>query len=172
MPEDVLAVQLSVTECVVLETPTAATLIFVGEPVALLDTATLPLTVSTCFGENVTSSVAVCPGLIVAPLTPPLVVKSAPVTLIPDTVTLELPVFFRLTANMSEFPTVTFPKLRLVGVAVSNRVAVTPVALSGTTSVLSVALLVNVTLPVTEPVVAEAKRTVQFTACPAPRLIG
>ena len=169
MPDDVLAAQLSVTECDVLETPAAASDIFVGEFVALLTTETLPLTVSTVVGAKVTSSVAVCPGEMVAPITPPLVVILAPVTEIPDTFTLELPVFFKLTASVSDFPSITFPKFKLVGVAESDPVAVTPVALKGTTSDLSVALPEKVMLPVTEPVEDDANFTVQFTLAPAAR---
>jgi hypothetical protein len=172
MPDDVLASQLNVAECDALEIPAAASDIFAGEFVALLMTETLPLTVSAVVGAKVTSSVAVCPGEMVAPLTPPPVVILPPVTEIPDTFTLELPVFFRLTASVSDFPSVTFPKFKLVGVTESDLVAVTPVAFKSTTSDLSVAVLEKVMLPVTEPVKDDVNFTVQFTLAPAARWIG
>ena len=43
--------------------------------------------------------------------------------------TLELPVLVRVTVCMALLPTATFPKLRLVGLAVSCDVAATPVPL-------------------------------------------
>ena len=110
--------------------PSPVTTIVAGEFVALLATFTVPLTLPAVFGANVTSIVAVCPGASVVPLPPPLVVIPAPLIVTPENVTLELPVFFSVTASVFELPTMSFPKLKLVGVAVSARVAVTPVPLT------------------------------------------
>ena len=57
MPAEVLAVQLSSTECVVAAMPSPLTAMVAGEFVALLATFTLPLTVPAVFGANVTFNV-------------------------------------------------------------------------------------------------------------------
>ena len=146
-----LASQLSVTECAVTDNPVPLTASVAGEFVALLATLTLPLTLPAVFGAKVTFTVVFCPGATVVPLTPPLVVIPAPLMVIPESVTLELPVFVSVTGSVFEFPTISFPKLRLAGVAVTARVALTPVPLTVIVSDLFVALLAIVTVPAAYP---------------------
>ena len=81
------------------EAAVPVTTIVSGEFVALLEIFTVPLCAVAVFGSKVTSNVALCPAASVAPLTPPLVVKAVLEVLIPDTVTPEFPVFFKITGN-------------------------------------------------------------------------
>jgi hypothetical protein len=84
----------------------------------------------------------------------------------PESVTLELPVFFNITGNVFERPRFSFPKLRLVGVAAIVRVSATPVPLTVIVSVLFVALLTIDTLPATYPVTVGSKVSVAFAVLP------
>jgi hypothetical protein len=120
-----------------------------GEPPALLLIMTLPLTVSAFFGENETLSVADCPGATVEPFTPPPVWMSAAETPTLDIVTLEFPLFFRLTARVCVLPTGSFPKASVAGVTVKDRAVATPLPLIVSVSVLFDAVLVIETLPAT-----------------------
>ena len=132
-------------------TPFPVTAIAIGV-VELLAILTLPITFPAVFGANETLTVAVWPGAIVDPLAPaPLVVIPAPVIETPESVTTEFPVFFRTTESTFELPTDSVPKLRVVGVAVIIRVAVSPVPLTAIIDVLFVALLTNDTIPTTAP---------------------
>jgi hypothetical protein len=81
------------------ETPVPVTVIAAGEFDALLEIFTVPLWAAAVFGLKITPNVAVCPAASVAPLIPPPVVKDVLDTPIPDTVTVEFPVFFKLTVN-------------------------------------------------------------------------
>jgi hypothetical protein len=131
------------------ETPVPDTGMIVGELIALLVIVTLPLTVSAFFGENETLSVADCPGAIVAPLTPPPVWMSTAETPILETVTLEFPLLFKVTARDSVFPTVSFANTRVAGVTVKAGVAATPLPLIVSVSGLFEAVLVIEALPAT-----------------------
>jgi len=111
--------------------------------------ARLPITVSAFFGENETLSVAVCPGAIVDPFTPPPVWMSAAETPILNTVKLEFPLFFKVTVRVSVFPTVSFPNTRVAGVTVKTGVAATPLPLMVSVTVLFDAVLVIEALPAT-----------------------
>ena len=144
-----LAAQFNVTECLVAATPSPLTTIVAGEFVELLATFTLPLTNPATLGANVTSTVVLCPGAIVVPLVPPVVVIPVPLIVIPESVSDELPVFFSVTGKVFDAPTFSFPKLKLVGVAVIVRVSATPVPLTVMVSVLFDALLTIATLPAT-----------------------
>lgn len=167
-----LADQLSDTECPVPATPAPATATLAGETVALLEILTLPLTVSACLGANVTVSVAVWPGASVAAVIPPSATTSAAVTLTPETVMFELPVFFRLTGRVFALPTGSFPKLRLVGVADSVRVAAMPLPFIASVRLLSVALLVIVVFAADVPIIVGVKTSVPFAVAPAARTSG
>ncbi len=138
----------------------------------MLMIARLPITVSAFFGENETLSVAVCPGAIVDPFTPPPVWMSAAETPILDTVKLEFPVFFKVTARVSVFPTVSFPNTRVAGVTVKTGVAATPLPLMVSVTVLFDAVLVIEALPATEPVVVGVKTNVQATVAPGANTRG
>jgi hypothetical protein len=70
-----------------------------GEFVALLEIFTVPLCAVAVFGSKLTYNVALCPAAWVDPLTAPLVVKLVLDALIPDNVTGEFPVFFKLTVR-------------------------------------------------------------------------
>jgi hypothetical protein len=96
----------------------------VGELVALLEIFTFaPVTAPALVGENVTVSVAVCPGVSIMPFETPLALNPAPVTVTPDTVMVEFPVFVRIDESWLELFTFTVPKLKLVGFADSTFVA-------------------------------------------------
>lgn len=148
-------------------TPSPLSPIVVGEFVALLVTLALPVTIPTVFGANVTSTIAVCPGASTVPLFKPLVVIPAPLGVIPESVMLEVPVFFKATAKVCELPTVSFPKLKLAGVAVIVRVVATsPVPFTPIVHVLFAALLLNKTVPVTYPVTVGAYLNVKLFVLP------
>jgi hypothetical protein len=123
------APQLNATEWIA-ATPVPLSAINVGEVVALLVTVTLPLICSAFFGANVTFNVADCVGAMVVPFRPPPALASIPVTEIPDTVTLEFPVFVRFTGSVRALPTFSVPKFRFTGAVEIVRVAGIPVPLS------------------------------------------
>jgi hypothetical protein len=112
---EVLAVQLRTAECADPDNVMVA-----GEFVELLSTATLPDTVFGTVGAKVTLKVVLCPAVKVSVGVRPLVLNSAPVTVTLEIVTFEFPVFVRVTGNVLLLPTLTLPKLRLVGFAASN----------------------------------------------------
>jgi hypothetical protein len=143
----------------------------VGELAAVLVIFTLPLSISAFVGAKVTSSVALWPGAIVAPLTPPFVVMLAPKTLNPETVRLEFPVFSIFTARVSDFPAITLPKFRPAGDAEIVLESATPVAVNATVA-LPAGVSAKVTLPLAEPSDVAVKLSVQFNVCPAARVIG
>jgi hypothetical protein len=100
------------------ETPLPVRPICAGEFVALLLTNTLPLTDPVAVGAKFTPNAVLCP----APKlngVKPLMVKPAPVTLPPETVTLAFPVLVSVTVWLLLVLTFTFPKLKLLGLAVS-----------------------------------------------------
>jgi hypothetical protein len=88
-----------------------------GEFVALLVTVTLPVTLPEAAGANVTFKVADCPGINVVPEETPLALKPAPEMLIFETATLEFPELVSFTGRMLLALVFTFPKLKLVGLA-------------------------------------------------------
>lgn len=170
-PDDVLASQLNATVYVA-ETPVPLSAIVVGEFVALLVIVTLPVICAALVGAKVTSSVAVCPGAMVAPLRPLPTVMPVPVAVIPEIVTLELPVFVRLTASISLLPTASFPKLRLVGDAEIVRVSAIAVPLMLNVNTVAPELLLSVTIPVSVPVVVGANFSVKSLVPPAGSVNG
>jgi hypothetical protein len=106
----VLAVHVSATEwatgvCV----PVPAREMFTGEFVALLVIVTLPLAVATEAGVNVTASVAVCPAPIDCPIDTPDDPYPVPLTVMPEIVTVVLPLFVSSTFCELLLPTKTFP---------------------------------------------------------------
>ena len=104
-------------------TPLPARVTVAGELLALLAMLTPPGTLPAAAGAKLTVRVALWPGASTCPLLMPLTLKPVPVTLIPDTVTLELPLFERVVFRLLVAPTFTFPKLKLVGLALSESVA-------------------------------------------------
>ena len=120
---EVLAVQLSVTECATGCTPVPDREIVVGELVALLVTVALPGRLPADAGAKVTFSVAVCPGVRICPEETPLAVYPAPEMLTLEMVTLEFPALVKVTPRMLVLPMLTFEKLRLVWLALRRNVA-------------------------------------------------
>jgi hypothetical protein len=95
-----------------------------------------------------------------------------PLTLIPEIVRLEFPVFFTPTTNGIEPPTTSLPKLRLEVESEMIRVAEPPLPLNATFTVEFEALLEIVNVPVTLPVAVGAKFTVMLNVCPAEIVAG
>jgi len=151
----------------VLLTPVPARETLFGELLALLVIATLPFTLPVAIGANITFNSAVCPAAIVVPATPLPTLKPVPLTLIVETVTLEFPAFFTATSSVLVPPTISFPKFRLAAESEIVRVSLTPVPLSASISVEFVAVLLNVRLPVTLPVIVGANPTAKLVVCPA-----
>jgi|ERR1700746_3134564 len=115
---DTLAVQVKATVCGVCCTPVPARLI-VGELLALLLTATFPVTAPAVVGANVITRVAVWLGVSVVPLTP-VALKPAPVALTPEIITFEFPVLVRVTFTDALLPSLTLLKLKLEGLALRS----------------------------------------------------
>jgi|SRR6266568_478792 len=86
--------------------------------------------------------------------------------------TLELPVLLSVAVCVPLLPRFTFPKAKLVELAVSCRVAATPVPLRGMAIGELGALLAKDTLPVALPALAGAKATLKFALCPGLRARG
>ena len=104
-------------------TPTPLSVTVVGEFVASLVTVTLPVRIPVATGAKAAFNVAVCPGARIVPVGTPLAMKPAPETLTFEIVTLELPVFLSVTPRMLLVPESMFPKLKLVELTLSRRVA-------------------------------------------------
>ncbi len=98
--------------------------------------------------------------------------KPAPETLIWEMLTLELPVSVSVTVCAALLPKFTLPKLRLVGFAVSRKVAVTPVPLRAIASGELGALLTSETAPVTLPAALGVKPTLNVALLPAAMVSG
>ena len=143
-------------------TPVPATETLPGEFVALLTIVTNPVTPPVLFGAKTTPISAVWPGAIVLPVTPLFTLNPVPVVLICATVTLEFPVFLTATPSVLVFPTISFPKFRLVADREMLLVAVPPLPLNANVYVGFVALLLTVMLPVTLAVDVGAKATVKL----------
>src|SRR6202021_2502924 len=121
---DTLAVQVKATVCGVCCTPVPARLI-VGELLALLLTATFPVTAPAVVGANVITRVAVWLGVSVVPLTP-VALKPVPVAVTPEIITFEFPVFVSVTFTDALLPSLTLLKLKLDGLALTAWGAVCP----------------------------------------------
>jgi len=121
---------------------------------------TLPVTLPAAAGVNVTVKLELCPALSVTGVVIPLRVNPEPLIVAEEIVTLAPPVLVIVSDRDCLFPTVTLPKLRLVGFAPSAPGA-TPVPDKGIARVGLEAFEVSVTLPVTLPVDAGVKATVK-----------
>jgi hypothetical protein len=168
----VLAVQVSVTECATGCTPVPERVIVAGEFVALLAIVTLPVMLPAAVGENVTFKIAVCPGVRIRPAEMPLAVKPGPVRLTLEMVTLELPVLESVTPMVVVAPVVTFPKLRLAGLALRRVAAATAVPLTVTLVGELDAVLMTETVPDAAPTVLGEKTILRFDCWPAAIVIG
>ena len=128
-----------------------------GEPVALLVTLTLPLSVPAAVGENTTPKVRFCPAVSVTGVPAPLREKPLPVSVMLEMVMLEFPVLVTVTFCVEDDPAFTLPKARLVELNDSVCDAVTPVPLNAIVAGEFGALLMIDTLPLAEPAEAGEK---------------
>jgi hypothetical protein len=131
----------------------------------------LPLTVPADPGANVTVKVALWPAVSVAGVVMPLRVKPAPLVATWEIVTLEPPVLVIVSDKDCLLPTVTLPKLRLVGFEPSAPAA-TPAPDNGTLRVGVGAFEVIVTLPLAFAADCGANVTLKLVLCPAASVIG
>src|SRR5208283_2428619 len=148
---DVLAFQLSATECDCGATPVPDSAMLAGEPAALLTTETLPLAVPAAEGLNCTANVSVCVGDNFTGVPAPLKVYPEPLILICEIVTLAFPVLVMVTLCWAELPVFTLPKLKLLELRETAAVAATPVPVKGTVAGELGALLTSETPPETLP---------------------
>ena len=93
----------------------------------------------------------------IVPALTPLVLNPPVAPLIPEMVIFELPLFFRVTPSELLLPTFTLPKLRVVGVAPSEKVAAVPVPLRPIAVGDPGTFVLSEMLPVTLPAVVGAK---------------
>ena len=130
--------------------PVPDKLIVVGELVALLVMATFePLTAPGVVGANVTIRFADCPGVSTVPFEMPLALNPAPVTVTLEIVIFEFPLLVSDVVKEELLPSFTFPKLKVVGFAPSDKVAAVPVPDRLITSGEGVPFVVSVMLPLT-----------------------
>jgi hypothetical protein len=144
----------------------------VGEPVALLVTVTVPVSVAAVVGLNTTLNVIVWFGVSVTGVFAPVKLKPVPFSLIWVICTFPLPVFVAVTGSVDELPVFTFPKFRLVVLNDSVSDCATPVPLSGIVAGEFGALLTTLTLPLAAPAEAGENCTLKLLDCPAAREIG
>jgi hypothetical protein len=142
-----LGVQSKVTEWLTGAVPDPESETASGELAALLVTVTLPIKLPMVIGANVALNEADCPAASVRGSAKPVSLNPAPLTLICERDTLELPVFVRLTLCVALVPVVMLPKLSEDGDALSWRTGETPVPAKETTSGELGVLLTSVRLP-------------------------
>jgi hypothetical protein len=143
-----------------------------GEFVALLLIVTEPFTEPADVGANCTVNVSDWFGFSVSPDETPLALTPAPETFTLLTVTLVFPVFVTVMLCVLLLFTFTLPKLAVVALKLSERVAATPVPLVEIESVEFCALLLIVTVPFEEPADVGAKLTLKVVVPFAAKVIG
>jgi len=142
----------------------------VGLPASEL-IVSVPLAAPAAVGANITLNVALCPAVIVAGRLGPVKLNPLPLADALETVTLTPPVLVIVTGTVLLVPTVTFPKLTLLGFAVSEPAA-RPVP---DNEMLSGELDPSDTMatePLTAPALAGIKFTVKVTLWFAFRVTG
>src|SRR2546428_10386169 len=145
----------------------------VGEVVALLTSEALPVGAPAVVDAKSTLKLGGSPDAKVSGAVRHLALTPLPETLICEMLTLELPGLVRVTVcGALLLPTVTFPKLRLVGLAVRRKVEVTPVPLNAMVEGELGVSLTSERLPVTLPALAGAKAALKLVLCPALRVSG
>jgi hypothetical protein len=152
----VLAFQFRATECAVAVTPAPASVIVVGEPVALLVAVTAPLSFPTALGVKITLNERFCPGVSVTGVLAPFKANPVPLSTICEIVTFAFPVLVTVTLSVDCDPVFTFPKLRDVELKERRCVAVIPVPLRAMVRGEPGALLAILTLPRSVPAEAGA----------------
>ena len=118
-----------------------------GELLAVLVMVTLPERLPVVAGSNVTLNVVDCPAASVSGTVNPAALNPVPLSLICETVTLELPVLVTVTLCVVLVPVAMLPKLNDTGLAVSCKACATPVPASATTTGELGELFTSVTLP-------------------------
>ncbi len=167
---EVLAIQLSATECC--STPVPDRVTDAGDPVALLAIEILPFAGPATVGLNTTDSVRLCKGDSVTGALPPVMEYPA-LKVIDEIVTLAFPVLVIVTVCAAEeVPVVMLPKLRLGGLMLSVRTAATPEPLRGTGVGEVGALLTMEIVPDTGPTTVGTNAAVMVVCCPAFTLSG
>lgn len=162
-----LAFHVSATVCAVVATPVPESAIVFGEPLALLATMTLPVTLPAEIGLNNTPNVKVCVDDNVSGVPAPLSAKPVPLLEICEMVTFELPTLVTVTLCEAELPSFTLPKLTLLVLNERVRDAAVPVPLSEITAGEPGALLTKEALPVTAPADDGANCKLKLPDCPA-----
>jgi len=132
---------------------------------------TLPLALPADDGANETENVALCPAVSVTGAVMPVKPNPLPLTATWEIVTSVPPVLVTVSDRDLLLPTVTLPKLRLVGFAPSVP-GVTPVPDNGMLNVGFDALDVIVTLPLAPPADDGANETVKVALWPAVKVTG
>jgi hypothetical protein len=168
----VLAVHVRTTEWLVAWTPVPESAIVPGEPVAVLVTVTVPLSLPEELGLKITLNVILCPAVRVTGVPAPLSVNPAPLSVICETITLALPELVTVTFCVDDDPVFTFPKPTVVVLKVSAWVAATPLPLRATTAGEFGALLTMVKLPLAAPADAGANWTLKLVDWPAFSVMG
>jgi len=122
---------------------------------------TSPLAAPAEVGANETLKLALCPEVSVTGAVIPVMLNPEPLTPTAEMVTLDPPVFVTVSDRVCLLPTITLPKLRLVGFD-PNAPADTPVPVSPIVNVGFEPSEVIVTAPLTLPAVCGAKETVKL----------
>jgi hypothetical protein len=139
--------------------------------VALEVMVTLPLALPAVTGANVTLKVALCPAVRVAGVEIPLTEKPDPLLATFEIVSVVPPVLVTVSDSTCLLPSVTLPKLKLVGFDPREPAAM-PVPDSGTESVGLEPFEVMVTLPLALPAETGANVTLKVALCPAVSVAG
>jgi len=121
----------------------------VSGAVLLVTVMPAPVTAPGAVGTNDTVRVADCPGMRTVPLGMPLALNPVPVTFTLEIVMLPFPLLVMDVVSEELLPSFTFPKLRVEGLAPSDKVAVAPMPDRLITSGEGVPFVVSVMLPVT-----------------------
>jgi len=138
---------------------------------ALEVTVRFPLAPPADDGVNETLNVALCPAVRVTGVVIPEKLNPEPLTETWEMVTLVPPVLVTVSEMDCLFPTVTLPKLRLVGLAPSVP-GVAPLPDKGIVSVGFDALDVRVRLPLAFPADDGLNETLKVALCPAVSVTG
>jgi hypothetical protein len=128
---EVLAVQVSVTECDATWTPVPESVTVAGELLALLVTVTLPGSDPALAGVNVTLIEATWPGVRINPVCTPLAEYPAPESVTLEIVTLEFPLFVNVTVRLLLLPILTLEKFKLPVLALRIAVDADTVSVAG-----------------------------------------
>lgn len=160
-----LGSQTNPTECELCCTP-APESETVTVALASLLTVTVPLAFPAAVGVKVLFSTALCPGPITVFGAIPLTVNPVPATVTPAMVTFAFPVFASVAPSALLVPSITSPKLSVVGFAPSNRVAATMLPAAGIEIGEFGASLAIEIIPFTLPLPAAVNVILKALLCP------